>query len=160
MAPAAITFTIPKEYGYILATATGSFILSTWHAMRVGPFRKAAKIPYPNNYASTEQIEACNDADRKQAMYLFNCAQRAHYNFLENYVGFLPALLIAGLAFPRGAAVTGAVWTVFRYFYAVGYTKKDQTNGRGRMMGSGFWLAQFTLFGMVGKMAYDALMMG
>jgi glutathione S-transferase len=127
--------------------------------MRVGPFRKAAKIPYPNAYASPDQIAACGDEKTKQAMYLFNCAQRSHYNFLENYVATLPALMIAGLAYPIGAAAVGAVWLAFRYIYAVGYTRADQTNGKGRLMGSGFWLAQFVLFGMVGKMGFDALMM-
>lgn len=71
----------------------------------------------------------------------------------------LPSLLIAGLAYPKAAAATGAAWTVFRYIYAVGYTRADKTNGKGRLAGSGFWLAQFVLFGMVGKMGYDALMM-
>jgi glutathione S-transferase len=132
---------------------------STWQGMRVGPFRKAAGIPYPNAYASPDQIAACTDEKKKSAMYLFNCAQRAHYNFLENYVATLPALLIAGLAYPIAAASTGALWLVFRYMYATGYTRADKTNGSGRLYGSGFWLAQFGLFGMVGKMAFDALMM-
>jgi len=155
----AVPFVIPSEYGYVLATASLSMFFSTWHAMRVGPFRKAAKIPYPNAYASPEQIEACKDENRKHAMYLFNCAQRSHYNFLENYVATLPALLIAGLGYPVSAAAAGSAWLVFRFLYATGYTRADKTNGSGRMIGSGFWLAQFALFGMVGKMGFDALMM-
>jgi len=155
----AVTFTIPKEYGYVLLTAASTMFFSTWQGMRVGPFRRAAGVPYPNAYASPEQISACSDEKKKQALYLFNCAQRAHYNFLENYTAVLPSLLIAGLAYPVSAAVTGALWTFFRYLYAVGYTRADKTNGKGRMAGSGFWLAQAVLFGMVGKMGYDALMM-
>jgi glutathione S-transferase len=127
--------------------------------MRVGPFRKAAKVPYPNAYASPEQIAACDDEKAKHAMYLFNCAQRSHYNFLENYVATLPALMIAGLGYPVAAASSGALWLVFRYMYAVGYTRTDKTNGSGRLVGSGFWLAQFALFSMVGKMGFDAFMM-
>jgi len=155
----AVPFVIPKEYGYVLVTASASMFFSVWQGMRVGPFRKAAKIPYPNAYASPDQIEACADEKEKQAKYLFNCAQRAHYNFLENYVATLPAILIAGLAYPVTSAASGAIWLVFRYMYAVGYTRADKTNGKGRMAGSGFWLAQAVLFGMVGKMGFDALMM-
>jgi len=131
---------------------------SAWHGMRVGPFRKKAKVPYPNHYASSEAIASCADPELKKNMYLFNCAQRAHANFLENYSAFLPAMLIAGIAYPVGAAVTGVIWTISRYLYAVGYTRKDKNNGSGRLLGSGFWFAQATLYGMVGKMAWDALM--
>ncbi|KAE9986174.1 hypothetical protein EG328_006437 [Venturia inaequalis] len=149
-----ISITLPAEYGYVLATATGSFILSTWHGMRVGPFRKAAKIPYPTQYASDSLLASTTDSTQKQNLYLFNCAQRAHYNFLENYVTFLPALLIAGLKYPVASSVLGAAWCVFRAMYATGYTRADKKDGKGRLMGSAFWLAQFALYGMVGKVAW------
>lgn len=91
-------------------------------------------------------------------MYLFNCAQRAHYNFLENYVTFLPALLIAGLKFPVVSSAIGAVWMLCRTLYATGYTDANRKDGKGRLMGSGFWLAQFALYGIVGKLAWDMVM--
>ena len=117
--------------------------------MRVGPFRKAAKVPYPNAYASPEQIAAAS-AEDKQALYLFNCAQRAHYNFLENHLNMLAPMLIAGVQFPIASAVTGVAWSVFRLLYALGYTSKTHQNGKGRMAGSGFWLAQLVLAGLAG----------
>ncbi|KAF2431744.1 membrane-associated proteins in eicosanoid and glutathione metabolism [Tothia fuscella] len=153
-----VQLTIPREYGYVLAVASATMFFSMWQGLRVGPFRKAAKIPYPQPYASPEELASEKDPARKQAMYLFNCAQRAHGNFLENYPAVLPAILIAGLGYPRGAAVSGALWTVLRWVYARGYTRKDMTNGKGRLMGSGFWIVQTVLFGMVGKMAWDILM--
>jgi len=153
-----ISITVPKEYGYVLLTVAGTFVLSTWHGMRVGPFRRAAKIPYPTQYASDTQIAAADSEQAKTAMYLFNCAQRAHYNFLENYITFVPALLIAGLKFPVVAAALGAAWSVFRTMYATGYTRADKTNGKGRMAGAGFWLAQFALYGIVGKQAFDMIL--
>ncbi|KAF1809176.1 membrane-associated proteins in eicosanoid and glutathione metabolism [Eremomyces bilateralis CBS 781.70] len=151
-----LTITIPQEYGYVLLCSTATFILSNWHAMRVGSFRKSAQIPFPNHFATPEQIAAAS-GDRKEAMHIFNCAQRAHYNFLENYVSFLPALLIAGLKFPVSAAITGAVWSVFRIVYAVGYTKKNTPNGKGRIAGLYFWPTQLVLYGLAGYTAYSLL---
>jgi glutathione S-transferase len=128
-----------------------------WHGVRVGGFRRAAKIPYPNCYASPEQIES-SDADLSKARYLFNCAQRAHANFIENYTAALASWMVAGVQYPLTAAGLGAAWCVFRILYARGYTRADKEKGNGRYAGSGFFLAQLGLFGLVGKMAYDFLM--
>lgn len=154
----AVSILVPKEYGYVLAAATGTFFLSTWHAIRVSPFRKAAGVPYPNAYASPEQLAAADSAEKKQALYLFNCAQRAHYNFMENYITFLPAMLLSGLKYPVSSAVVGAIWSVCRLAYARGYTRSDQTNGKGRLVGSGFWFCQLAVYSLVGKMGWDLLM--
>ncbi|KAH9867806.1 hypothetical protein IAQ61_007110 [Plenodomus lingam] len=75
---------IPPEYGYVLATATSTFLLATWHAIRVGHFRKAAGIPYPYEYASYEQVSAAPAASATHLL-AFNAAQRAHQNFNENH---------------------------------------------------------------------------
>jgi glutathione S-transferase len=112
----------------------------------------------PNAYASEERIAAAATPSDKQALYLFNCAQRAHYNFLENYVAAAPAALIAGLAYPRASAITFGIWNVFRIVYALGYTDKTRSDGKGRLAGSGFWIAEAVLFGMVGKMGYDLVL--
>ncbi|KIW00687.1 uncharacterized protein PV09_07871 [Verruconis gallopava] len=149
---------VPKEYGYTLVSAAASCFVAVWHGMRVGPFRRAAGVPYPNAYASQEQIAAATNPEQKKALYLFNCAQRAHYNFLENYVAVLPAMLIAGLGYPKTTAVTSAAWTVFRILYATGYTRADKEKGMGRYQGAGFWLAEAVLFVLVGKMGVDMIM--
>lgn len=126
--------------------------------MRVGGFRRPAGVDYPNAYASPEAISSCTDEKKKEAMYLFNCAQRAHYNFLENYVAALPALLIAGVKYPRVSAGLGALWCVGRMLYATGYTNPAQKAGKGRYRGALFWPAQFGLFGICGWMGWEMLM--
>jgi glutathione S-transferase len=128
--------------------------------MRVGPFRKAAGVPYPNAYASSEAIAAATP-DKKKAMYLFNCAQRAHYNFMENYPIALTGMLVAGLKYPVASAVTGAIWSVSRLAYATGYTNKNKEGGKGRYaggLGSLFWLCQLSFVVLVGKSGYDLVM--
>lgn len=42
-------------------------------------FRKAAGIKYPKACADSGDLSAA-DPEKKKAMYLFNCAQRAHGN--------------------------------------------------------------------------------
>ena len=91
-------------------------------------------------------------------MYLFNCAQRAHANFVENYTAMLGCLLVGGLAYPKTSAALGAAWCWFRVVYALGYTRADQQKGKGRNGGLLFVLAQVGLYGVVGKMAWDVLM--
>ncbi|RQM06098.1 hypothetical protein DH86_00002394, partial [Scytalidium sp. 3C] len=71
----------------------------------------AAKVPYPHTHAdaSRTDIEAIR----------FNCAQRAHMNFIENQPSFLGALLLAGLKFPVASAALGFLWSAGRYMYMV-----------------------------------------
>jgi glutathione S-transferase len=95
-------------------------------------------------------------------MYLFNCAQRAHHNFLENYTVALSGMLISGLVYPRTAAALGAAWTGGRVVYALGYTWREEWNveGRGRFWRGGFHVAagcQVVLLALVGKMGWDLL---
>lgn len=138
--------------------AASSYLVSIWHGARVGSFRKSAGIPYPNAYASAESI-ATATPDKKQAMYLFNCAQRAHYNFLENYPIALSGMLLSGLKYPVAAAATGTLWTVSRLFYATGYTDKTKEAGKGRYNGLGglFWVCQLAFVGMISKAGFDLI---
>lgn len=41
--------------------------------------------------------------------YLFDCAQRAHGNFLESLALFMPALIISGLKYSIASAVLGQI---------------------------------------------------
>lgn len=68
-------------------------------------------------------------------MYLFNCAQRAHANYVENQPSTAIALLIAGLRYPRLSTLLGATWIIGRIIFAIGYTQKRKENGSGRMIG-------------------------
>lgn len=135
------TITIDPNYGYVLLAATSTFILGQIHGINTGKYRKAAKMPYPLCYAPSTRTD-------KEA-YLFNCAQRAHANFIENQPSMLGALLLAGLKFPVTAAVMGAGWTVCRYLYMVGYCDGTE-GGKGRYKGIAYMLFQVGLYCLAG----------
>ncbi|KAM3065324.1 hypothetical protein ACMFMG_004292 [Clarireedia jacksonii] len=137
-----VTIQVPKEYGYVLIVAAGSYALSIWLGARISSFRRAAKVPHPIAYASVETIANASSAEEKRALYLFNCAQRAHHNILENYPAALTGMLISGLKCPTLAAAAGALWIFGRVIYATGYTSPSEknVNGRDRFYGGGFLL--------------------
>lgn len=133
-----------------------------WLGIRAGSYRRAAKVPHPSVHVSTETIAKASSAQEKRAMYLFNCAQRAHHNVLENYSTVLSAMLIGGLKYPVSAASLGAVWVLGRIVYAFGYTSTSPKNvdGSGRFFNGGFHLAAVShvaLVLLVGKMGLDWL---
>jgi glutathione S-transferase len=110
------------------------------HIVNVGKYRKLSKIGYPHAYAPEGRTD--NEA------HLFNCAQRAHSNFIENQVSEVGALLVAGVGFPKTAAAMGVAWTICRYFYMTGYNKGG--DGKGRYNGLAFWPIQLGLIGLAG----------
>jgi hypothetical protein len=60
---------------YVVLVALGVIpVLSFVQGSVAGGKRKTAKVPYPNMYATREEMKANKDA------YRFNCAQRAHGN--------------------------------------------------------------------------------
>ena len=91
-------------------------------------------------------------------MLAFNSAQRAHQNFNENHVTALGAMLITGLRYPVAAAVLGAVWSVNRVIYAIGYARTGEDGGKGRYYGALGIIAHYVLVLMSGKAAYDLVM--
>ncbi|UKZ83689.1 hypothetical protein TrVFT333_011498 [Trichoderma virens FT-333] len=123
----AITLTLPDSYGFVLAAATSTFFVNVLHMARTGKFRKASQIAYPNAYATHEQAEKDPNA------FKFNCAQRAHANFIENQPSALGALFIAGLSFPLASAILGGTWAFGRTLYLYGYTSSGP---KGRAFGS------------------------
>jgi glutathione S-transferase len=95
-------------------------------------------------------------------MYLFNCAQRAHHNVLENYPAALTGMLISGLEYPKFAAAAGVMWIIGRVIYALGYssTNEKNVNGGGRFSYGGFHLSalsQVVFLVLVGKIGVDLL---
>ena len=133
-----------------------------WLGVRINPYRVAAKVSHPSVHVSAETIAKASTPELKRALYLFNCAQRAHHNVLENYSSFLSAMLISGLVYPRLAAVLGAAWVLGRFVYAVGYTSTSKVNvdGAGRFFWGGFHVAAVTQVGLlvlVGKVGIDML---
>ncbi|KAF2677914.1 membrane-associated proteins in eicosanoid and glutathione metabolism [Lentithecium fluviatile CBS 122367] len=147
---------VPSDYGFVLLSAVSTFFVSAWLSNRVNSFRKAAKIPYPFEYASYEQCQTASPASRK-AMHRFNCAQRGHQNFNENHVTFLGSLLITGLVNPRVAAAAGAVWSVNRVLYAIGYTNGPES-GKGRYYGGLGMITHYVVMIWAAKVAVGFVM--
>lgn len=76
--------------------------------------------------------------------------------------------LVAGLVYPRAAAISGLGWVACRLLFAYGYVRLDvigsttethvlivaryitspKPDGRGRYLGSGYYLFQIALWGM------------
>ena len=115
------------KHSFVLIAAASTFILGTIHGLNTGTYRKAAACPYPAAYAPSSRTD--------RAAYQFNCAQRAHSNFIENQPSLLAALLISGTRFPLTSAVFGGVWTASRWIYMKGYTTSELKDGKGRYAG-------------------------
>ena len=128
----------------VLTTTVNQF-----HGVLTGGKRKAAKVPYPTAYASA--AEAATDLAKHQ----FNCAQRAHANFLENMPNFVLASVVAGLRFPVATAVAGLVWNAGRIVFAKGYAgSKIEQKGDGRLKGVWYVIPQLALLGMAATTVY------
>ena len=67
-------------------------------------------------------------------------------------------MLLAGTRYPLWSAGLGAAWMVNRLIYALGYTSEKQTNGKGRLYGTGFFFCQLGLFGLAGWTGYKMLL--
>ncbi|KAJ2981090.1 hypothetical protein NQ176_g2238 [Zarea fungicola] len=145
-----ITIEVPDQYSYVLAAATSTFFLNTIHMMRTSKFRKIAKIPYPESYATSEEVSKNPSAAK------FNCAQRAHANYTENLTPFLGALIIAGIQHPVPAAILGVVWSFSRLLYLLGYT--SDAGPKGRVTGfTGSVLSDFALKAMAAYTCYKLI---
>lgn len=132
---------------YVMLIALGlTPLLSFAQGIVVTSCRKPANVPYPNAYATPQQMKA------SPAAYRSNCAQRAHANLLENMPQAMLCMLVTGLFHPRAATWVGSGWLAFRVLYALGYVfgsgSDEHGKGKGRLIGGGFWGAQFALIGL------------
>ncbi|KAF3927644.1 hypothetical protein ABW21_db0200899 [Orbilia brochopaga] len=144
--------TIPTEIGYVFLVALTSTFVNQWHGIVVGQARKAAKIPYPNAYATHAE------APQGSPQYVFNCAQRAHMNYIENLPNFYVSLFISGLQYPKLAAGLGSLWIFGRVLYAIGYTNPAKEKGSGRFLGGPFWYpGALGLWGTAGYVCYKMI---
>lgn len=148
-----LILSFPAHYGYsVFVALVGIPILCFIQGNIAGAYRRPAKVLYPYAYATPEQVKS-NDA-----AYTFNCAQRAHVNLLENVSQVIAQILVAGLFYPRVAALLGAAWIVSRVVYAYGYiTSPPGSGGKKRLVGSSFWLCQIGLMGLCAAVAAVAL---
>jgi len=148
----AYTLTLPEGYGYVVLVALGAMPFLSWmQGNLVGVYRKPAKVPYPNAYASQEKAKESREA------YQFNCAQRAHGNLLENMPQTMAFMLFAGLENPKAAAGLGVGWIVMRIVFAYGYITSTKPNGQGRHFGAGYLLMQAGLWGLCCRTALKML---
>ncbi|KDN53469.1 MAPEG-domain-containing protein [Tilletiaria anomala UBC 951] len=116
---ALVTLGLPSGYPFVLLATTSSAVLTLWQGILVSQARKAAGVPYPLAYADKAEAQANPKAN------VFNCTQRAHLNTLENLPQFILTSLIAGLKFPRAAAILSGAWIVSRVLYTLGYVSGE-----------------------------------
>lgn len=64
--------------------------------------------------------------------FIFNSAQRVHYNYLENVTNVICFLLIGGLLYPYVAVAFGGLYILGRILFHIGYIRKGP---RGRAIG-------------------------
>ncbi|ORY50962.1 MAPEG-domain-containing protein [Rhizoclosmatium globosum] len=140
--------TLLPEFGYVIAVGTLSTIYPVILGGQVGAARKRAGVPYPHMYAT--QLECAENKNK----HIFNCFQRAHHNYLENYPQFLFLLATAGIEHPVSAAVAGSVWLVGRALFAKNYQSGDPTKRN-----SGFaWIHYIGLTALLGMSLKSAKM--
>jgi glutathione S-transferase len=87
------------------------------------------------------------------AAYRFNCAQRAHANFLENAPQTMMSMLVAGIMYPNATTWLGLGWLVSRAAYLYGYVYGNKEYGLNRQWGEGYVFAQGGIWGLVGLTA-------
>ncbi|OAS99323.1 glutathione S-transferase [Blastomyces dermatitidis ER-3] len=137
------TITLPDNYGNVLALAVGVIpLLNFVHIFVVGKNRQKSGIRYPHAYATPEECK------QNPAAHRFNCAQRAHSNFLEHMPLTTLSALVAGLKYPSATIALTGTWIVMRALYMYGYVYSDKPYGKGRYIGALHTFAQLGLWGL------------
>lgn len=113
------TITLPEGFTYVGAALVSTCWVLVYQVAQVGRHRKRAGIAYPQLYAEKAEAQASKDA------HLFNCAQRAHQNTLENLPVVYLTTLVAGIKYPIFAASACAIWSLSRIAYTRGYLTGD-----------------------------------
>ncbi|KIM49638.1 hypothetical protein M413DRAFT_113166 [Hebeloma cylindrosporum] len=113
------TITLPDGFQYVGASLLSTVFVLLGQNVLVGRYRKRAGVQYPQMYAEKAQMDASKDA------HLFNCAQRAHQNTLENIPILYTLTLLSGVKYPIFAACATAAWSVSRISYTRGYITGD-----------------------------------
>ncbi|KAF5385167.1 hypothetical protein D9615_001343 [Tricholomella constricta] len=114
-----ITFTAPQGFQYVGASLLSTVLVLAGQNFIVSKWRKRSGIKYPQLYAEKAEAAASKDA------LIFNCAQRAHQNTLENIPIVYVTTLLTGLKYPILAASACAMWSVSRIGYTRGYLTGD-----------------------------------
>ena len=124
-----MSFTVVPEFGYVVLTSAAMGFHCIAQGGAVGGLRKKYGIEYPDMGSGRYSTKLTDEQ-----WFKFNCAQRAHQNYLEVLPILLSWLLISGLKFPLYATGLGITSIIGRQFYAMGY----RANGpKGRSVGAG-----------------------
>ncbi|EAU92743.1 hypothetical protein CC1G_01788 [Coprinopsis cinerea okayama7 len=122
---------VPQGFGYVGASLVSTVWLLLGQSFAVSSARKKAGIDYPQAYAEKAQEKASKEA------LIFNCAQRAHQNTLENLPAVYISTIVTGLRYPIPAAAACALWVVSRISYTRGYITGDPKKRVGLLYGLG-----------------------
>ncbi len=130
---------LQPAHGYVIVVAAAISMHCYVQGFYVGGLRKKYSLEYPDS-GSGRLSTKLSDAQ----WHTFNCAQRAHQNYLESLPFVLITLVLASIQFPLFAASAGVGVLVGRQFYCSGY----RANGpQGRSLGAGInGLSQMSLF--------------
>ncbi|TEB38948.1 membrane-associated proteins in eicosanoid and glutathione metabolism [Coprinellus micaceus] len=137
---------LPQGFGYVGAAILSTAFVLLGQSQVVSFKRKKSGIQYPQMYATAEQ-----EKDSKDAL-IFNCAQRAHQNTLENIPIVYVTTIISGLHYPVFAASACAFWSLSRVFYTRGYITGDPK----KRVSAVYGLATVGLLGNLFASAYVA----
>ncbi|KAK0220399.1 hypothetical protein IW262DRAFT_1384307 [Armillaria fumosa] len=116
------TITVPEGWAWVGAALLSTQLLLVGQTAIVGRRRGAAGIKYPQLYAEKAQEEASKEAK------IFNCAQRAHQNTLENIPVMYTSTFLTAVYYPTIAAAALGIWVLGRIFYTRGYITGDPAN--------------------------------
>ncbi|KAG5647541.1 hypothetical protein DXG03_008894 [Asterophora parasitica] len=119
------TLAIPDGFQWVGASILSTVFVLAGQNAAVSKWRKRAGIKYPQMYAEKAEAENSKDA------LIFNCAQRAHQNTLENIPIVYVTTLLTGLKYPLFAASACTLWSVARISYTRGYLTGDPSKRSG-----------------------------
>ncbi|KJA25818.1 hypothetical protein HYPSUDRAFT_37298 [Hypholoma sublateritium FD-334 SS-4] len=110
------TITVPAGFAYLAPAFASTVLLLLGQTINVSRHRKLANIPYPQVYAENKEAEA------SKAAYIFNCAQRAHQNTLEQLPVLYVTTILTALKYPVVASSALGFWALTRVSYTRGYS--------------------------------------
>lgn len=116
---------LPSEYGYVILCFVFGHLTHIYLAHEVMKAREKYNVPYPNMYSDKH--------------HTYNCIQRSHLNFPEQYIYLFMMMLMVGMVYPKITAACGFLYLVSRFSYAFGYSTGDpelRENGLYGQLGS------------------------